>query len=257
MKASCDTSNDAGFAWIVKGFGLHKRSPSSYAGLLAFGKEGKRLRREWELKIDSSPPLPCHSKHHMSKSGVIRSILIRIQTRTTFPLSFIFAALYGDDFQHYKNIPASLLFLCQLSCIVCGKLFYFCLSYVLYDHPVDLFDCIFSILLNTLSLHWLNEVYGLMHFQEQLSLWLPACVLIKWEKPKTLQLKWLLKFMKINAEGDLFCTALTSLYELNHICSNDLMNKFRLNLHTIICLFWFCLCFYTCVVNVTAQKAKI
>lgn len=87
---------------------------------------------------------------------------------------------------------------------MCGKLLYCCLSDVLYDHPVELFDCIFSILLNTLSLHWLNELLGLMHFQEQLSLWLPACVLVKWEKPKTLQLKWLLKFMKINAKGIVF-----------------------------------------------------
>lgn len=70
LKASCDASNDAGFAWIVKGFGLHKRLPSSYAGLLAFGKEGKRLRRAWELKIDSSPPLPCHSNRPTCSSLV-------------------------------------------------------------------------------------------------------------------------------------------------------------------------------------------
>lgn len=111
--------------------------------------------------------------------------------------------------QSHTNLPLinaylHLYYFHASSRATCGKLLYCRLSDVLYDHPVELFDCIFSILLNTLSLHWLNELLGLMHFQEQLSLWLPACVLGKWEKPKTLQLKWLLKFMKINAKG-FFC----------------------------------------------------
>lgn len=99
-----------------EGSGLHKRSPSSYAGLLALGKEGKRLRAwDWQLATPATP----FKNRRMSKSGVIGSILIQIQRRTTFLLSFIFAALHGDDFQAANlPMPAFLFFRCQLSCSV-------------------------------------------------------------------------------------------------------------------------------------------
>lgn len=196
-----------------EGFGLHKCSPSSYAGLLAFGKEGKQLRAwDWQLTTPAMPFKPPHvqvwcDQIHFDPDPNTNNVPTVLHLCCSIWRWFSVPPMQIYPYLHFCYFNAS-------SHVVCGKLLYFCLSDVLCDHPVELFHCIFSILLNTLSLHWLNELHGLMHFQEQLSLWLPACVLVEWENPKTLQLKWLLKFMKINAEGDLFCTALTSLYEL-------------------------------------------